>query len=166
VTRVNQSIDNIGYFFAYFHSSAPLAQGHTMSSRILVRDFMKPLTVYFRPETSVEEVVKTLVEHHVIGGPVLGPERELLGFITEQDCLKQMLDDTYFGQDHEVAASIMNDSPVAVGADEDIFKIAQMILNKLPKCYPVVEDGQVTGMITRSDILKALSLNRAAGCRI
>jgi CBS domain-containing protein len=137
-----------------------------MSSRILVRDFMKPLTVYFKPETTVEEVVKAMVQNYVGGGPVLGPKKELLGFITEQDCLKQMLNDSYYCEDHEIAASIMSTSPLAVSPDEDIVKLAQMIMNKLPKCYPVVEDGKVIGMITRTDILKALSLNRVAGCRL
>ncbi|MBK8971530.1 MAG: CBS domain-containing protein [Hahellaceae bacterium] len=137
-----------------------------MNSRILVRDFMKPLKAYFKPETSVEEVVKAMVQNHVMGGPVLGQNKELLGFITEQDCLKQMLNDSYYCEDHEIAANIMSTNTLSVSPDEDIVKLAQMILNKLPKCYPVVEDNKVIGMITRTDILKALSLNRVESCRV
>lgn len=136
-----------------------------MLSRILVRDFMKPVTVSFSPNTPVEAVVKTLVQKHVTGAPVMDEQHHLLGFITEQDCLRQMLNDSYYCQDHDVASSIMRSDVLAVGPDEDILKLAQMMMNQLPKRYPVVEDGRVIGMITRTDILKALSINRIEGCR-
>lgn len=136
-----------------------------MNSRILVRDFMKPLTVAFKPDTSVEEVAKKLVQKHVGGGPVLSSSGELVGYVTQQDCIREMLNDSYYCEAHAVAEGIMSREILSVGPDEDILKLAQMLIDNKPKSYPVVEDGRVIGVITRTDILKALSINRERACR-
>lgn len=125
--------------------------------KILVRDYMKPLSCYFSPETGVEQVVEQLAKKQVIGAPVLDENRKLIGFITEQDCIKQMLNDSYYSSEHHVAADIMRTDPFYIHPDLDIMALAEQMLNRRPKLYPVCEDGHIIGMITRSDVLRALS---------
>ena len=127
---------------------------------ILVSDYMKPVTEYFSPDTSVEEVVKTLVKNKLFGAPVLDQNKKLVGFISEKDCLKQMVNDSYYSQDHHVARDIMRENPLSVSPNADIISLAEEMLGRRPKLYPVVENNQVIGIITRSDVLKALSKAR------
>ncbi len=127
---------------------------------ILVSDYMKPVTEYFSPDTSVKEVVKTLVMNKLFGAPVLDQNKELVGFISEKDCLKQMVNDSYYSQDHHVARDIMRENPLSVSPNADIISLAEEMLGRRPKVYPVVENNQVIGIITRADVLKALSKAR------
>ncbi len=136
-----------------------------MESRILVKEFMKPLKLSFTPETTVEAVVHAMLKSRVSAAPVLNGGKQLVGFITHQDCIKQMLNDTYYCEDHALAESIMYREPLSVSPEDDIVKIAQMIIDNKPKNYPVVEEGKVIGMISREDILAALDLNRTKACR-
>jgi len=130
--------------------------------KILVRDYMKPADHLFKVETSVEEVVKTLAKNHIVGGPVVDTEQRLVGFITEQDCIEKMLNDTYYSDSHGVAEDIMRKDPLSVSPDDDILYLAEKMLEKRPKIYPVVEGDKIVGIISRAQVLKALSLTRVA----
>lgn len=134
--------------------------------KIYVREFMHPVRHIFHHDTSIEEIVKTLAKDKVVGGPVVDASKKLIGFITEQDCIKQMLNNTYYCDSHNVAADIMREKPLSVSPDYDILHLAEDMLNKGPKIYPVVESDKVVGIITRADVLKALSLAKKDMCSI
>ena len=136
------------------------------SPKITVRECMHPIDAIFKLDTSVEQVVKTLAKRKIVGGPVIDADHKLVGFITEQDCIKQMLNNTYYCDSHDVAADIMRKNPLSVAPDEDILKLAEDMLNKRPKIYPVVDEDKIVGMITRADVLKALSLAKKDMCSI
>ncbi len=131
---------------------------------ILVRQHMKPATHTFSPNTSLQEVVKDLMRFNITGGPVVDGSQKLLGYITEQDCIKQMLNGSYYCEDHTIAEDIMSTDPLIISPNDDIMHVAEMIVDKKPKQYPVVEDGKVVGILTRSEVLKALSRAREDSC--
>lgn len=135
--------------------------------KIHVRDYMHPVTHLFHENTSVEEVVKTLCKNKIVGGPVVDASKKLVGFITEQDCIKQMLNNTYYCDSHQVAGDIMRKNPLSVSPENDVLHLAEDMINKKgPKIYPVVENDKVIGLITRADILKALSLAKKDMCAV
>lgn len=136
------------------------------SPKILVRDFMHPVNHIFHIDTSVEEVVKTIAKNKIVGGPVIDVDKKLVGFITEQDCIKQMLNNTYYCDSHNVAGDIMRKNPLSVSPDYDVMRLAEDMTKKGPKIYPVVEAEKVVGLITRADVLKALSLAKKDMCSV
>lgn len=136
------------------------------SPKVYVRDYMHPATYSFNLDTSVEEVVKTLTKNHIVGAPVVDADGKLVGFITEKNCIKQMLNNTYYCDSHEVAADIMRETPLSVGPDEDILNLAEQMAGKAPKIYPVVENDKLIGIIRRADVLKALSLAKKDMCSV
>ncbi len=126
--------------------------------KILVGDYMHSLTVWFSPDTTIETVVEVLLENRLAGAPVIDEQKHLLGFITEQDCLKQMLNDSYYLQEQiAVAAEMMRTNPVFISPEDDILDLTNRMVNdRRPKMYPVVEHGKVIGVITRRDVMRAL----------
>lgn len=136
------------------------------SPKISVREFMHPVKHIFQIETSVEEVVKTLSKNKIVGGPVIDEDKKLVGFITEQDCIKQMLNNTYYCDSHNVAGDIMRKNPLSISPDYDVLHLAEDMIKKGPKIYPVVEKEKVIGLITRADVLKALSLAKKDMCSV
>ncbi|MGB6269113.1 MAG: CBS domain-containing protein, partial [Olleya sp.] len=61
-----------------------------------VSDFMTKDLITFRPEQSVEDVIDSLIKHRISGGPVVNEKNELLGIISEGDCIKQISDSRYY----------------------------------------------------------------------
>lgn len=127
---------------------------------ILVREYMKSLSLYFSEKDSVETVAAALVKRRELGAPVLDHQQRLVGFITEQDCIKEMLNDSYYAQEHLLARDIMSTNCVFVGPDYNVLQLAEEMTNRKPKLYPVVDHDRVIGIIARSDVLRALTLFR------
>ena len=62
---------------------------------VLVRDIMQRAFVSFSEDMDVIEASKMLVKHRITGAPVLNERRELLGFLSEKDCLHFTMDCKY-----------------------------------------------------------------------
>ena len=61
----------------------------------LVKDYMARTLVTFKPETDVLDAVHVLVKHRIAGAPVVDDEGNLLGMLSEYDCMKVALDSGY-----------------------------------------------------------------------
>lgn len=60
------------------------------SAPIMVSDYMTTDLITFREDQSVVEVMQTLVDNKISGGPVVNEHGELLGIISDADCMKQI----------------------------------------------------------------------------
>ena len=61
-----------------------------------VSDYMSTNLITFKPEQSIEDVIETLINNKISGGPVVNENNELVGIISEGDCLKQISDSRYY----------------------------------------------------------------------
>ena len=66
-----------------------------------VSDFMTRDLITFKSSQSVEEVVNALIKHRISGGPVVNDNNELIGVISEGDCIKQISDSRYYNMPME-----------------------------------------------------------------
>ena len=71
------------------------------SENIKVSDYMSTNLVTFRPDQSVMEVMNTLIKKKISGGPVVNEKNELVGIISEGDCMKQISHSRYYNQPME-----------------------------------------------------------------
>jgi CBS domain-containing protein len=51
---------------------------------------------------------------------------------------------------------IMTRAPVTVEPDLPLTRVVDLLISTRNKCFPVVEDGRVVGMVAREDVLAAL----------
>ena len=130
-----------------------------MTTSMLVRDVMKTPSPAVKQGTDLGEVVETLLKHGVFGLPVINDNRELVGFVSEQDCIHSVLVSSYHCEGAPIVDDVMSRE---VLADSSIIDLAQKMGKLKPKSYPVTEDGKLTGLITRSAILASLWANRAS----
>lgn len=123
---------------------------------ILVSDFMdrQPLTVH--ANTSIKEAVTLMLKKGVIGVAVVDEKNHLIGYLSEQDCVKDMLNDAFYSEEPGPVSSAMKSEVVSVAPETSIVEIAQTIMTNRPKNYPVVDHGELVGIISRSDVLRAL----------
>jgi len=123
---------------------------------VLVKDYMARTLVTFKPETDVLDAVHVLVKHRIAGAPVVDDEGNLLGMLSEYDCMKVALDAGYHGTWGGPVREFMSDGVDTVDADMSIVDLAQVFINKKFRRFPVMQETRLVGQISRRDVLRAL----------
>ena len=122
-----------------------------------VRDYMTTSLITFRPDQSVQEVVESLIKYKISGGPVVNSRNELVGIISEGDCLKQLSESRYYNMplEHDNVEKRMGTNVETIDGNMDVFDAANKFLNSKRRRFPIVEHGKLIGLISQKDILKA-----------
>ncbi|MFT4802572.1 MAG: CBS domain-containing protein [Flavobacteriaceae bacterium] len=127
------------------------------SEQIIVSDYMTRKLIVFKPKQSVLEVMDLLIKNRISGGPVVNENHELVGIISEGDCIKQITESRYYNQPLEninVEEHMVKDVETISG-DMNIFDAAEKFLSSKRRRFPIVEEGKLVGQISQKDILKA-----------
>ena len=124
---------------------------------IKVADYLNHRPVTFKQDMRVESAVEKLLQSGQSGGPVIDEARRVIGFLSEQDCLKKMLEATYQNESHSVVSDVLTKEPLCVKREDSIVQMADLMICNKPKVYPVVDDeGRLLGVISRANVLLAL----------
>lgn len=120
------------------------------------RDCMSTWFVTLAPEMDVYEAIDVLAAKRASGAPVLDEAGELLGILTEKDCLRVMSNAAYGELAGGTVADYMSPVKVAITADMDLFSVAREFLATNFAILPVLEKGKPVGRISRQDMLRAI----------
>lgn len=132
------------------------------SENIKVSDYMSTKLITFRPDQSVMEVMSTLIKKKISGGPVVNEKNELVGIISEGDCMKQVSNSRYYNQPMEniKVNDHMATEVETIDGNMNVFDAANKFVNSKRRRFPIVEEGKLVGQISQKDVLKAaLKLN-------
>ena len=131
-----------------------------MLKSVLVKDYMAKNLTTFTPEMDISEAIKYLNKHKISGAPVVNDRGQLVGMLSEQDCLQVALQSTYYEDWVGGDVSQYMTSPVKTVSDSaSVVDLAEKFINSSYKRYPVLdEDGSLVGQISRSDVLRALDI--------
>ncbi len=143
------------------------------------KDIMTEDVITVKPEATVEELARLLIEHKISGTPVVDDANHLVGVVTENDLIKKnkrlhiptviRLFDAYFlldsGKVEEdikkmVAATvdeICNKAIVSLTEETTLEEIATIMSEKNIHLLPVLRDGRVVGIIGKADVVKAMT---------
>ncbi|AEH01008.1 CBS domain-containing protein [Lacinutrix sp. 5H-3-7-4] len=126
-------------------------------SNFKVSDFMSRELITFKATQSVEEVVSALIKHKISGGPVVNERNELIGIISEGDCIKQISDSRYYNMpmENDSIEKHMVTNVETIDGNLNVFDAAKQFLDSKRRRFPIVEDGKLVGQISQKDILKA-----------
>lgn len=127
-----------------------------MAARMLVRDYMVRQPTTLRPETELMQAVHILVENRISGAPVVAEDGSLVGMLTEKDCLRIALNASYYSEYGGTVAEVMTTAVETMEPDLSMVDAAKRFLEQDYKRYPVLEDGQLVGQLSRSDVMRAL----------
>lgn len=127
------------------------------------------------PEMPIRQAAQLMVSNRFSGLPVLDGEGHLSGLLTEGDLLRRaelgterkssrlmalLMPGRAAGQYvHDRARSVgdvMTHSPVSVSGGSSIDEIIDLMEDHQIKRVPVLEEGRLVGIVSRSDILRAL----------
>jgi CBS domain-containing protein len=147
-----------------------------------VRDIMDTDVPTVHPEDSVETVLKIMRRHELPGVPVVNDAGRCVGIITDADLiLSEEQGDLHLPHYFELfggvvfleplrkfedrlrkafsstARDLMTEDPITIDAAETVAKAARVIAERKHNRLPVVEHGRLVGVVTRVDVLDALT---------
>jgi CBS domain-containing protein len=147
-----------------------------------VREYMDDDPVTVKPETKAEDVARLLGEQELHAVPVVNDAGRCVGIVTESDLVMpdeegdlhiphyvQLFGGLVFLESVKgfekrlqkavaaTAKDLMTADPTTIGPDEDVHDAARTISSSGHNRLPVVEHGLLVGVITRADVLRALT---------
>src|SRR5919112_1006054 len=149
---------------------------------LTVADIMDAEPVTVTPDDDVETVVRLLRRHELPGVPVVTDGGRCVGIVTEADLvLTDEEGDLHLPHYIELfggvvfleplrrfesrlkkafsstARDLMTEDPITIEADEPVSDAARLIAERKHNRLPVVEHGRLVGVVTRVDVLDALT---------
>ena len=129
-----------------------------MSEYPSITKFMATKLITFSPETDIRDAIHTMLRRKISGAPVLNGKGDLVGMLSEVDCLKILIRGPYADEptDMGTVADFMSSNVTIIGADKTILDAAYQFVNSGLKRLPVVQNGKLIGQISRVDVLRAI----------
>jgi CBS domain-containing protein len=143
---------------------------------MIVADVMTRNCITVAPDATVEEAVNLMLNRHISGLFVVDKAGELAGVITEGDLLRrdelgtqrnrpwwlrllasparQAADFTKANGRH--VRDVMTEDVLSIAQDSPLEEVVSMMESNRIKRMPVTADGKVVGVVSRSDLLRAL----------
>jgi CBS domain-containing protein len=143
-------------------------------------DVMTADVVSVHPDVPVKDVAKILLKNGISAVPVVDENGSPIGMVSEGDLIPrpeperearrdwwlallaegEALNANFvasLGATNQTASAIMSSPVVSVVPDTDVAEIARLLADYRIKRVPVVRDGQVIGIVSRADLLRALA---------
>lgn len=149
--------------------------GIELPGHLTVRDVMVQGGIAVRPETTLGEASRLMVEHDVHALPVVSETDEVLGMVTHAELLRHLLplyvkrmssgkhktiqkdEDERVSDPHDIPVrEVMDRSVLCVSEDQVLGDVATMMVNRKIDRFPVVREGALVGFLTRGDIVRRL----------
>jgi CBS domain-containing protein len=147
---------------------------------IKAEDIMETNIISVTPETKIAKAVKTLLENHINGVPVINDREEIVGILCQSDLIfqqkevpfppiftildsfiplssSQKMEDEFKKISATTVEQAMIKAPVTVNADTPVSEIASLMVEKHFHTIPVVKEKRLIGIIGKEDILKTMT---------
>ena len=146
-----------------------------------VRDIMSANVITITPDTVVRDIVATLLEHHISGLPVVD-RGKVVGMVGEGELVhrheigadgerpkswwERVLgsepSSAIYVRSHGIRASdIMSREVTSVAANASVAEVASIFEAREVRRLPVLQGDQLVGIVTRTDLVRAVRAARA-----
>ena len=141
------------------------------------QDIMSRMVVGVRADTDIEQAIKIMLDRHMSGLPVLDKSESLIGIVTEGDFMQRpevgverrrprwlqfllspgRLADEYTHTHGRKVEEVMTTEVITANMDTPLEDIIHLMSRNRIKRIPIVSGSKVVGIVTRADVLRALS---------
>ncbi len=134
--------------------------------QLRVRDIMSLRPRTTTPDTTLRDAAREMVKSGIGGLIAVDGESRIVGMLGERELMRDLLINYLQGDtaQRDAPAStgrrkvrdVMTRQVLGVSPDQPLSEVASIMVNKDVERVPVVEDGQLTGVLTRADIVRKL----------
>jgi CBS domain-containing protein len=146
------------------------------------QEIMTRQVITVRSDSSLQDAIATMLRHGIGGMPVVDAQGRSVGMLSESDLLRRTeldterrrprwlaflmgpgkLADEYTHTHGRTVADVMTDKLYSVAPDATVRDVVKLMERHRIKRLPVLENGQLTGIISRANLLRALAVADAA----
>ncbi|WP_164848212.1 CBS domain-containing protein [Halobacteriovorax sp. HLS] len=128
-----------------------------INSKESIRDHMSKAFITLSKDITISEASTSLLKMNLTGAPVVGDKGELIGFLSEKDCLKFSLDSKYYNHTPSSVEHFMSRTVMTISPSDTLLHVVELFLKNNFQIYPVVEEQRVVGVVSRKMILEAVT---------
>lgn len=129
-----------------------------MLRSVHLEDYMSDNPVRVKADDDIFEAIHQILVHKISGLCVVDEDNNLVGMLSELDCLRAILSSTY--NDEMPVGRVrefMTTELITAGRHEDIVNVASDMLKQKHRRRPVVDnDGKLVGQITCRRVLRGI----------
>ena len=114
------------------------------------KDIMTENVLTVHRSAPIYDAIQILVEHEITGLPVVDDTGSMVGIISEKDMLKELYDVEDKGGHVE---DFMTRIVTTFDHDDSVLEICDCFIRSPFRRVPILEDGKVVGIISRTDII-------------
>jgi CBS domain-containing protein len=142
-----------------------------------VKDIMTRNVISVGPDESIMKAARLMLQNRISGLPVVEKDGELIGIVTEGDFLRRgelgtqrrrpkwlefivgpgRLAEEYVHASGRKVDEIMTTDPVTASEDDTLEHVVDTMERRHVKRLPVVKNGRVVGIVSRSNLMHALA---------
>lgn len=126
-----------------------------------IRDIMSQNVATVSPEQSVQEAAQLMSQYNVGAIPVV-QNGNAVGIVTDRDIALRAVSQGQAPSSTQVS-TVMSSGLVTASPDMDVHAAANLMAEKQIRRLPVVENGQVTGIVALGDLATQNIFQNEAG---
>jgi CBS domain-containing protein len=129
-----------------------------MPKSVEVSQYMQHKPVSVMADMNIYDASPIIFDNKVSGAVVVDEDNNLVGMLSELDCLRALMTAVYNGADPggELVRDIMTAEVEVNHPTDDIISVATSMLDHKHRRRPIVEDGKLVGQLTCRQILGAI----------
>ena len=127
-----------------------------MLAKITVADYMSKRIITLTKDTDVIDAIKKLLDCKITSAPVIDSKGQLIGMFSERDGVRVFLESVYDQGMSGKVGEYMTAEFISVDAASSIVDLAEKFETSSIRSFPVFQDGEFVGVISRVDVLRAL----------
>lgn len=133
---------------------------------MIVKDVMTSPAITVDAGTTVKNALRLLDRYRVTSLPVTDAQGQVVGIVSEADLLRDlvrkdtrahMLPPAQPSDQPRTVGQVMTTLSLAVCADTDLSDAVDLMTSTAVKSLPVLEQGRVVGVVSRSDVVRVLA---------
>lgn len=124
-----------------------------------VKDVMSREVFLVDKDQNIQDALKLMKKHKVSRLPVINTNndhvKELVGIMTEKDIARRLGSSRYgnLAPSHFHVSTVMTPNPLTIESNRSIGIAAQLMIEKKIGGLPVVDNGEIVGMIAKTDFI-------------
>jgi CBS-domain-containing membrane protein len=144
------------------------------------RDVMVSPVITVKAHASIKDVATTFLEHRISAVPVIDDDGKVVGIVSEGDLLHRAEAGTerrrswwlealteeatlaaeFIKAHSRIVADVMTREVITATPDTPLHEIAALLEKKMIKRVPIIENGQLVGIVSRANLLQAVASGR------